>query len=241
MTGNTEVSFEGSMTERFLCFKAESTEDDFRVKMLENNRVIGYLPLTTYETLENITVYRYEITDMISLSDYLIDHEVTAEFLAEILGSLEKIFLRGRGFMLEEDNYVLQLNYMFLDTNGDLQICYLPTYESDVKHQITSLIGDLLKMVDTEDKTNVFLMYRAYAKAGEDSCTFRSIINCLSHEQLPAENEAENEFLPVSAASKEEADPPRKKKLMGRKAREALEYIAVITAFTLVVLFFIFK
>lgn len=238
MLENATVNYDGSMTERFLTFTVDAESNDFRTKMLENNSVSGYLPLSTHRNPENRMVYRYDITDKVSLTDYIAEHEVTASFLADLLEQLERIFLRGKGFMLEEDNYVLLLNYMYFDAEGNLAICYLPSYECGIKHQIYTLIGDLLKMVDTEDKNNVFLMYRAYAKAGEDSCTFRSIIACL----LPEEPKA----LVPAGKSPEPAEPvgtsPKSsgKFFIGRKTKEKIEYIALVSVFTLVILFYIF-
>jgi len=220
--------------------------------MLENNDILGYLPLSVVRKNGEDEIYRYDISDLVPLSEYFLEHAVRASVLRDILKQLEKIFIRGKSFMFEEDDFVISLNYIFIDEEFNLRLCFLPNFCHDIREQIIELIGELLNLVDTEDKNEVFLMYKAYSLAKEERCTFKAIIGCLGEEESADEGEGNPEALAKGITdSKNDSEKGKeeefglavndKKKIISRKTKETLEYCLLIVVFAAIMMVFILK
>ncbi len=178
MIEKLNVRYEGDMTARYMCFDALGAYGDFREKMLEKNRIDGYLPLSIIYSGEE-KIYRYDISDKKALSDILAEKSMTEEMLLALLKDLEKIFIKGKSFMLEEMNYVLHPDALYLSHEGRAFACYLPGYEKDVKEQLSGLFGYFMDCVDINDRRSVYAVYSAFVAAGEENCTFSALISLM--------------------------------------------------------------
>lgn len=239
MLENLEFEYRGDMTERFMVFVRDKDEGDFREKMLMENRVSGYLPLTV-ETENEKKLYLYDISGCRSLADYMQEGPVDGKLLKTLLAELEKIFIRGKSFMLEEDNYVLHPDALFFTLEGCLMCAYLPGYEKNIKLQLCELLGYMLDTIDVSDKTSVYYFYTTLVTAREENCTFKTLLAGLE-EKKNADPE-ESGCGEAKAGAEKETNPPAlslNKKPVGKKTLRTLAYAALFAVFAGVMAFFL--
>ena len=113
MLEKLDMDYTGDLTERYIRFSAVPDVSDFREKMLENNRIKGYLRLKR-RSEEGKDYYCYDISGMRAYSEYLSDRHVGPGLLLELLENLEKVFVCGRDYCFDENDYVI----------ADVKFCY---------------------------------------------------------------------------------------------------------------------
>ena len=175
MLRNLNPEYAGSMTERYMIFRKSTESDDFRDKMQQNNRISGMLDLSICDDEED-KLYRYDISGCRSLDDVLKEKAVDGLFLEKLLADMEKIIIRGKSYMFDEDNYIIHPSAIYYSAEGSLRLCYLSGYEQNLKEQLCSLLSYFLNLIDVNDKESVYIYYTTYMLAKEDNCTFSSLI-----------------------------------------------------------------
>ncbi|MGN0166306.1 MAG: DUF6382 domain-containing protein [Lachnospiraceae bacterium] len=240
MLEKLNIEYGGDMTFRYIDFAAEEEYGDFREKMLLNNPIAGHLQMSI-AVKEGQKHYRYDVSDKKSLQDILKDQSFTEIMLLAFLKDLEKIFCRGKGFVLEEDNYVLHPEAVYFCPEGHAYLCYLPGYEKNIQEQLCELLGYLMDRVDVADRRSVYAIYSTYAAAKEGNCTFASLINRLEKNAEPAL--AVRDVNPVG--NEQERIAPDLEKNCGRKIRlrdkekRILGYVSLGLCFLFVIVYFI--
>ena len=247
MLENLNADYMGDMTERFICFKAESPYEDFREKMLIHNNIGGHLNLNIIsEGVDKI--YRYDISGRKSLREVLKDQHLNDAFLIHFLRELERIFRRGKSYMLDEDDYILHPDGVFLDSEGQLWVCYLPGYGKTILEQLCVLLGYMMDCVDVNDKQSVYAVYSAIVTVREGNCTFGSLIEALE-KGIATQNDIERELLSESQEpDKEEnmsVDKEKKenywmgKVFISNGIKRRIGYLMVMLVFMAIVIYFI--
>lgn len=174
MLEKLDVIFRGDMTNRFIGFKSD-IEEDFREKMLLYNNIPGYLAMNVkYEDGEKI--YCYDISGKKSVAEVLGEKAVDKQFLHMLFSELEGIFLRGKGYMFEEDNYCIHPDALFISDDDRVGVCYVPGYERNVHMQLEEMAEYLMDRVDSEDKESVYAVYRICTALREPNCTFATLL-----------------------------------------------------------------
>lgn len=246
MIENLNIDYGGDMTLRYISFKSPEVYEDFREKMLLHNSISGYLKLdVVYEQGEK--EYRFDVSDKKSLRETLAEKYMDEKNLLNLLKELERIFIKGKSFMLEEGNYILHPDAMYFSPEGRVHVCYLPGYEKNVQEQLCDLLEFLMNCVDVADRRSVYAVYSTYVAARDGSCTFGSLINLLEsnmeslgkmEENLPGRGDLA-EGTPV--LSHVESTGINRFFHLGEKEKRQLGHAALVAGFILIVLYFIFS
>lgn len=248
MLENLNAEYDGDMTVRYICFKSEEIYEDFREKMLIHNSISGYLPLSIVYA-GNEKVLRYNISDRKSLRDILAEKSMDEELLIKILKELEKIFIKGRNFMFDEDNFVIHPDAMFINGEGHLEVCYLPGYEKNVQKQLCDLLSYFMNCVDVSDRRSVYAVYSTYAALKDGSCTFGSLINRLekSQENFLPDDTGTEEIISKKSIEDIHVKPLRPEntgkegiKILSEKQKRHLGQFFLAVAFILLIIYYIF-
>lgn len=248
MLENLNAEYDGDMTVRYICFKSEEIFEDFREKMLIHNSINGYLALNILHT-GNEKVFRYEISDRKNLRDILSEKSLSEELLIKILKEMEKIFINGRNFMFDEDNYVIHPDAIFINTDEHLEICYLPGYEKNIQEQLCDLFGYFMNCVDVSDRRSVYAVYSTYTALKDGNTTFGSLIRRLEKSKenmlLSGTNteciNRENIELKKGVSETDLKGLIRENlNMISEKQKQQLGQIILAAAFIIVMIYFIF-
>lgn len=247
MLDSLNADYVGNMTDRFICFRTEKIYEDFREKMLIYNNIGGHLGLSiAYEGQDKI--YRYNISGRKSLREVLKEQHMSEAFLMHLLKELEKVFVRGKSYMLEEENYIIHPDGLFINPEGQLGVCYLPGYGKSVQEQLCALLGYLMDCVDVNDKQGVYAVYSSIVSAREGNCTFGSLIEALEkgrdihvdiEKQLPTVKEEVNEEDDVIKKNNKQNVFFKERIFISNEFKRKSGYVLLSLVFLAIVIYFI--
>ncbi len=247
MLDSLNASYMGDMTERYICFPADIIYEDFREKMLIYNNIGGHLRMSIIYD-DNEKIYRYNISGRKSLREVLKEQHMSDLLLKHLLMELERIFIRGKSYMLEEENYVIHPDGMFFSPEGQMGVCYLPGYGKPIHEQLCALLGYMMDCVDVNDKQSVYAVYSSIVLVREGNCTFGSLIELLQKSK-EAQNNTDNSMSKVEGVAEEESVANALGSKNGKMLKEKLfvsnafkrkmGYIVAALTFLAVVIYFI--
>ena len=168
---------------------------DFREKMLVNNHIKGILELTVCVT-DNRKTYEYDTTGLNNLGLLCTQRKTGASELKQILLELCNTVINGQKFMLEDNDFVIDPEYIFLDKEYHPYLAYCPGYDRNLSEQMGSLAEYLMNRIDYRDKDAVLLTYTIYMKCREEGFFIGDLAEYLKKENFTKAEEVQAE-LPV--------------------------------------------
>ena len=241
MLENINLEYSGDMSERYMVFTPEDEEGDFRERMLCENEIPGFLSARLF-TDDNGRKIGYDISGSISLAERLSENPADAALLCTMLSEMEKIFVRGRNYMFEEDDYVIHPDTIFFSPEGSLLLCYLPGHCRSFRSQLCSLLEYLMNMIDVREQESVVAYYTTYVAAKDENCTFKSLLQGIerARQDYAGENTVKNpEMKEITAAEEGKAGAAAIIKKKGRGAVRVLFPLVFASIFAFVLLFFL--
>ena len=153
---------------------------NYMKRMIIDNSIDGLLECSQ-GLYENSEVLKYDVTNMISARKKFdagtMNDEVLSDFLLDISGAIKK----GRQFLLEEDYFVIDPDYIFFDMiSNDLNLLYVPVGRSVEGKDRSSyfLLADfLLETIDHSCTKAVDIAYSFYKMSKEDLFSLDSFCN----------------------------------------------------------------
>ena len=107
----------------------------------------------------------------------VLSYERLKKIISRILSVIDEVY----NYLLNEDNFILQPDYIYLDvTTDEPYLCYYPGYQKNIKEQMNGLIEFLMNKVDYHDKEAVLLVYQLYSVSREEHFTFEQLHNLLN-------------------------------------------------------------
>lgn len=153
-------------------------EADYREKMLMYNRIKG-IPAFSVRLLDDCRQYCYDITGYEKLLTKYENKKLNRETAGDILLNLIAIINAGKEYLLDEDDFVVDAEYMYSGLDGEIYICYLPGFKQDLKSQISNFLEYLMDKVDYNDKEAVCYIYSIYMRSKEPGCNFAHMLELI--------------------------------------------------------------
>lgn len=118
--------------------------DDLSVKMINANTIPLLVPLEIEEINLNVSLH-YNITGMQTLANYLNNRKITASEFYELLHSLLVRLEDSKEFMLSDDKFVINSEYIYVKNNlQDIRLMYIPLKEIQQKFAFQDEFRDLM-------------------------------------------------------------------------------------------------
>ncbi len=232
MLENVNPEYSGDMSRRYMVFEADG-ESDFRLKMLCENEIPGFLNASFFDD-GYMKKLGYDISGKTSLSEKLAENAPDVSLLYLLLSEMEKIFIRGRNYMFEEDDYVIHPDTVFFSETG-IQLCYLPGFSRNFRSQLLALLEYLMNLIDIRNQEDVVCYYSAFVSAKDDNCTFKSLLLGIEKVKKECEAEKAEEMAPVKEPG------PSQKKIKKKSSFPAMvKTLVFVSIFTFAILFFLF-
>ena len=183
---------------------------DFREKMLINNHIEGILELTVNVT-DNRKSYEYDTTGLNTLESFITKRSLGALSLKEILKELCGTVINGDRFMLEDDDFVIGPEYIFLDKDNHPFMAYFPGYDRPFREQMGNLAEYLMNRIDYRDKEAVLLTYTVYMKCREEGFYIGDLYEYLKKENVTGGDVQKQPDMPLMDYPFEKIDeqPPK--------------------------------
>ena len=162
----------------------ECTEINYKIRMLESNRIQGLLPLRVQEENGNKKLY-YDISSRICLDDVIAARSLGAAEIRTIVYSVSRILWNAREHLLSASDLVLAHGMVYVKTpKMEPSICCVPGYDGDFAAEFSSFLRELLGAVDQRDKDAVVLTYSLYQESLKENYVMEDILNILRCDSL---------------------------------------------------------
>lgn len=153
----------------------EGQESGFQQKMVLHNKLPGLLEVERRQIDESFKYY-YDVTNKISLREIFSKSEISAKKIEFIISSIIKIIQDAMEFLLEQDNFILLPDYIYLDSSREsVYLCFYESYCTNVREQMVKLAEYFMEVIDYKDERAVTLTYGLYKVLRENSCNFATV------------------------------------------------------------------
>lgn len=180
-----EIEYKRDMYQNYLVIKEQNPENvnSYVIPMLLNNCINGILPLEI-RTVDHFRQYYYDITSRQPLSLIASKERLSRQKIQILIIKLIEIIEDAREYFLEEDDFIVDAEYIFVDMEEFKPIlCYVSGYHVSIREQFIRFMEYLMNQADYQDEGAVLLVYGLYQLSREEDCTFE-ILNGYMREQL---------------------------------------------------------
>ena len=199
---NTILRQEAGKT--YLAVQNESdSSKEYLVSMVTRNQIEGLLPCKmAYEQTQKMLYY--DVTNKISLEHLYKDKSLTCREIRRLFDGLADIKKSGQKYLLEEEYYVFDPQYIFVDMETDtIQVMYIP-FINEEEGQLGRFADFLLKKVEQNDDGAVKLAYMFYKMISLETFSLEGF-SVLVDKEIVLEERKEERQETISNNSKYEA------------------------------------
>lgn len=162
-------------------FTVEQEEkEDYRVRMLLENRIPGILPVTQRRQGGENRFY-YEINSLQSMSQLYEKEEINVEALEILLYGCIRVFDKLEEYLLDGAQILLEPDYIYIDPDTkEPFFTYYPKSDIDVREAFVSFVDYLLARLDHTQQEAVMLGYQVYRYTRNPNFVLSEITKILS-------------------------------------------------------------
>lgn len=185
-----KVSYNRALDYQYMMIDIEENEkEDYRLAMLINNRIPGFLP-AYLQRMNGRSSISYEITSLEVLSAFLESRKISYEemtfLLLQFCGAVQEA---GR-YLLNGEGILLDPEYIYISDNLEkVFFCYYPYQEVPVYQSVNVLCRFLIDHIHYDDRRSIELAYGLFQESLKENLTISSIVGCLKS-RLPAKDRA---------------------------------------------------
>lgn len=181
-----EVSYKKDIRNNYLVIPGEDGEnkDDYCIQMLKANDIPGIIR-PDIRIIDNRVLYYYDISSKQSMEILFEKASINYEKLKSIFISLTKVIDQTYEYLLSENDIILNPEYIYMDPDSDnINICYLPGYNSDLKKQLILFLEYIMNKVEYKDHDAVLYIYNLYSLCRSDSFSYDKFLSYI-REEIP--------------------------------------------------------
>ena len=187
----TEISYERDLQGAYmeLPAAADGTQKYQRSMILENT-IQGCLTLREQKGQDG-TTYRYTISSLVSLPEYLDHDPLTEDLIKQLVFCLYQVIAELGEYLLQEEYLLLTPETIFLRSRGteqkswDVLFCLYPDGGQDWKKSLQDLLKYLMAHTDGTQERSGPLCYELYGLLQKDNFCLREWMDVLAHFAIP--------------------------------------------------------
>lgn len=164
------VTYRREMKHNYLIIEQDiSGTEGYEVSMLRENQINGLLKFHLKQ-IDNHKYFYYEITSRQPLNRILEIHSLNKAELKNLITGIAQVFNRLPAYLLNEDQILLQPEYIYLEPERFLvSLCLVPGRYRKFNEDMTELLRYLLGKVNHQDKECVVMAYALYQESLKDN------------------------------------------------------------------------
>lgn len=160
------MEYKRDVSGNYLVFRGYA--DDYRVHMLENNRIQGLLRVSLNEDDGRQDIH-YDIGSLENLKNIFSAQRLNGADVSRIIGDIFRTVREIGAYMLSKDDILLDPEYMYMDEAENLMLCYVPNNVIGMGTGLSELLRSMLAAVDNNDHDSVVLTYSLYQESLRDN------------------------------------------------------------------------
>lgn len=171
----------------------QEEKEDYRVRMLLENRIPGILPVTQRRQ-DGENKFYYEINSLQPISQMYEKEEIDAEALETLLYGCIRVFDKLEEYLLDGAQILLKPEYIYIhpDTK-EPYFTYYPKSDIDVRKSFVLFVDYLLERLDHTQEEAIMLGYQVYRYTRNSNFVLSGIMELLSeHAQKKMEKKKQH-------------------------------------------------
>lgn len=187
-----EANYKRDLNHNYLILKCgdHTKADGYEIKMLTENRIDGFLAVSTRYVDGVISLY-YEISSKQSMKRVFENREIGYDLLRGFLFHFQQILVKAEEFLVDTKHLVIQPEFLYMNIeSNEIALVFHPDYEQDVKEAFQNMAEYFLNKIDHQDNKAVILAYQLYKNTRNYNFTIKEMLLFLQEESM-----TENIFL----------------------------------------------
>lgn len=191
-----EISEEKSIKNTLLYIKNINVNtESYEAKILSEDNIENMIKYQLAYEGEN-RVLKYDVSNTISLDEYLKFKKLTKKDLCRILFAIDEILMSVENYLLSENSLALDTKLVRVSKKKNDNISFkfiaIPNYNSCFSYELSKLLIKLLRYVDVEDKEALTLSYGLFVRSSKDNYTMNDLMELVDKVYNKEEDEQIN-------------------------------------------------
>ena len=185
-----EVSYSRRLDYQYMMIETGGeARSDYRLSMLINNRINGFLPVHVQQ-MNGKSTLSYEITSLENLPEFFDARKITYDEMVSLLLQFCSAVSEAGRYLLDGEGILLEPQYIYVSKSLErIRFCYYP-YQHMLLHQsVNVLCRFLIDHIDYDDRRSLELAYGLFQESLRENLSISVIVGCIKDRLENATND----------------------------------------------------
>ena len=176
-----EVSYSRRLDYQYMMIETdEEARSDYRLSMLINNRINGFLPVHVQQ-MNGKSTLSYEITSLENLPEFLDARKITYDEMVSLLLQFCSAVSEVGRYLLDGEGILLEPQYIYVSKSLErIRFCYYPYQHMPLHQSVNVLCRFLIDHIDYDDRRSLELAYGLFQESLRENLSISVIVGCIS-------------------------------------------------------------
>ena len=186
-----EVSYSRRLDYQYMMIETdEETRSDYRLSMLINNRINGFLPVHVQQ-MNGKSTLSYEITSLENLPEFLDARKITYDEMVSLLLQFCSAVSEAGRYLLDGEGILLEPQYICVSKSLErIRFCYYPYQHMPLHQSVNVLCRFLIDHIDYDDRRSLELAYGLFQESLRENLSISVIVGCIKDRLENATNDS---------------------------------------------------
>ena len=186
-----EVSYRRRLDYQYMMIETdEEARSDYRLSMLINNRINGFLPVHVQQ-MNGKSTLSYEITSLENLPEFLDARKITYDEMVSLLLQFCSAVSEVGRYLLDGEGILLEPQYIYVSKSLErIRFCYYPYQHMPLHQSVNVLCRFLIDHIDYDDRRSLELAYGLFQESLRENLSISVIVGCIKDRLENATNDS---------------------------------------------------
>lgn len=175
-----KVSYSRRLDYQYMMIETdEEARSDYRLSMLINNRINGFLPVHVQQ-MNGKSTLSYEITSLENLPEFLDARKITYDEMVSLLLQFCSAVSEAGRYLLDGEGILLEPQYIYVSKSLErIRFCYYPYQHMPLHQFVNVLCRFLIDHIDYDDRRSLELAYGLFQESLRENLSISVIVGCI--------------------------------------------------------------
>ena len=185
-----EVSYSRRLDYQYMMIETGGeARSDYRLSMLINNRINGFLPVHVQQ-MNGKSTLSYEITSLENLPEFLDARKITYDEMVSLLLQFCSAVSEAGRYLLDGEGILLEPQYIYVSKSLErIRFCYYPYQHMPLYQSVNVLCRFLIDHIDYDDRRSLELAYGLFQESLRENLSISVIVGCIKDRLENATND----------------------------------------------------
>ena len=185
-----EVSYSRRLDYQYMMIETGGeARSDYRLSMLINNRINGFLPVHVQQ-MNGKSTLSYEITSLENLPEFLDARKITYDEMVSLLLQFCSAVSEAGRYLLDGEGILLEPQYIYVSKSLErIRFCYYPYQHMPLHQSVNVLCRFLIDHIDYDDRRSLELAYGLSQESLRENLSISVIVGCIKDRLENATND----------------------------------------------------